>query len=282
MWPDAKGMRRVLDMADVDSEKWREYAAISGFPARLVWAREARTLLAFERRAAATFEATLFVTEPEVARFIELAPESRERVGWMFMGVDLDSFAPGDFPDPYEPGGPVFVFTGTMDYRPNIDAVGWFAREVMPRLRESGLAARFAIVGSNPTPAVRALQAADILVTGRVPDVRPYVAHAVAAVAPLLIGRGIQNKVLEAMAMGRPVVASPQAFLGVCARPGQDLLVADGAEAFADRLVEVAAGGHPGLGASARAAIVATYAWPQVLSGLYPLLDGAPAMRQRP
>ncbi len=272
---DAAGLRRVLDMVDIDSEKWRAYAAASRWPARLVWAREARTLLALERHAAARCEHTLLVSEPEAERFLSLAPESRDRIGWIENGVDLERFAPGEFSNPYAPGGPVLVFTGTMDYRPNVEAVAWFARAVMPLLRAEGRALRFAIVGANPVPAVRALAATDILVTGRVADVRPYLAHAALALAPLRIGRGIQNKVLEAMAMGRPVVASPEAFQGVRARPGVELLVADGAEAFAARVGEVLAGGYSDLGAAARAAMLRGYAWPQVLRGLDALFDGA-------
>ncbi len=171
-----------------------------------------------------------------------------------------------------------------MDYRPNIDAVAWFAAEVMPRLRAarrtpataSRLGPRLAIVGANPAAAVMALAGEDVLVTGRVDDVRPYLAHARAAVAPLRIARGIQNKVLEAMAMGRPVVASAQAFQGVRAQPGRDLLVADDAEAFAARLVEIASGDHAGMGEAARRQMLAGYAWPRVLAGLDGLLDPAP------
>ncbi len=103
----ATGMRRVLDMVDIDSEKWAAYAAASRWPARAVWASEARTLLAFERRAAATYERTVLVSQEEAARFVELAPESAARIGWIDNGVDLERFAPGVFADPYPPGGPV-------------------------------------------------------------------------------------------------------------------------------------------------------------------------------
>jgi sugar transferase (PEP-CTERM/EpsH1 system associated) len=261
--------RRVLDMVDVDSEKWRDYAERASVPARLVWAREARTLLAFERHAAAVFDRTLFVSQAEAQRFVALAPEAAGRVEWIGNGVDLAYFAPGPFTDPYPPGQPQIAFVGTMDYRPNIDAAVWFAHDVMPRLRARGVGAAFTVVGANPAPAVRRLaQLADVSVTGRVDDVRPYIAHATAVLAPLRIARGIQNKVLEAMAMGAAVVASPQAFLGIEARPGRDLLVADGADAFCDRLGEVLAGRHPGLGAAARRAMQAAYEWPKVLMRL--------------
>ncbi len=138
------------------------------------------------------------------------------------------------------------------------------------------------MVGANPLPAVQALAGPDIQVTGRVEDVRPWVAHAAVAVAPLRIARGIQNKVLEAMAMARPVVASPQAFEGVVATPGRDLLVADGAEAMAQAVGAVISGDHPALPAAARAAMEASYAWAATLSRLDDLMDSLPQVRENP
>ncbi len=278
MGPWARGPRRVLDMVDVDSEKWRAYAEDGAtFPKRQVWAREARTLLAFERTAAMDFDATLLVSEAERRRFLELAPECADRVFAVDNGVDLSRFDPAlAYPDPYaEATGPAIVFTGTMDYRPNVDAVCWFARAVMPRLRARRPAPVFHIVGANPAPEVQALaQARDVRVTGRVPDVRPYLAHAAVAVAPLRIARGVQNKVLEAMAMGRPVVASPEAFEGVRARPGRDLLVAEDAASMARLVAEVLEGRHAGLGAAARGAVAAGHGWAAGLARLDALLAG--------
>jgi glycosyltransferase involved in cell wall biosynthesis len=162
-----------------------------------------------------------------------------------------------------------------MDYWPNVDAVEWFARTVLPLLRETWPALRFWIVGANPAPAVRALVGlAGVAVTGRVADTRPYIRHADVVVAPLRIARGIQNKVLEAMAMARPVVASPQAFEGVRAEPGCDLLVAEGAAETARMVGEVLRGGHPGLGGAARGAVERGHAWETTLAGLDALLEG--------
>ncbi|WP_043343383.1 TIGR03087 family PEP-CTERM/XrtA system glycosyltransferase [Belnapia moabensis] len=270
----ASGAQRVLDMVDVDSEKWLAYAADARPPMRQVWAREARTLLAFERRAALDFERTLLVSAQEAARFAELAPEAAARLEYVDNGVDLTRFdSAQDHPDPYAGAAPAMVFTGTMSYRPNVEAVSWFATEVLPRLRAAppvGLAPpSFWIVGANPTPGVQALaELPGVRVTGPVPDVRPYVAHAAVAVAPLRIARGIQNKVLEAMAMARPVVASPQAYEGVRAVPGRDLLIAEGAAEMAERVSEVLAGRHPGLGAAARKAVMAGHDWSATLRRL--------------
>ncbi len=266
----AQNLFRVLDMVDVDSAKWADYAARASWPMRAVWAREARTLLAFERRAAADFDRTLFVSDDERTAFLALAPEAAPRCLAFDNGVDAARFAPSHGgASPYPPGGKVVVFTGTMDYRPNIDAVTWFAAAVLPRLQAERPGLRFAVVGANPAPAVRRLAARPgVIVTGRVADVRPYLAHAALAVAPLRLARGIQNKVLEAMAMARPVVATPQAFAGLRATPGKDLLVADGEAAFAAAVAAVLDGRHPGIGAAARDAVLHRYAWSSTLAGL--------------
>jgi sugar transferase (PEP-CTERM/EpsH1 system associated) len=257
------GPRLILDAQDIDSEKWTTYAAASSWPMRLVWAREGRTLLAYERRAAARCDITFFVSQPEAARFAALAPECADRIEWFENGVDLAWFDPAhEFPTPFPDENPALVFTGHMQYRPNVDAVVWVATTIMPRLRARVPGAAFWIVGAQPTKAVRALAARPgVHVTGQVPDTRPYLAHATAVVCPLRLARGIQNKVLEAMAMGRPVIASPGAFEGVRAVAGRDLLVADDAAAFCAAIETVLAGAHPDLGAHARTAMAAHYDW---------------------
>ncbi|MEL0250937.1 MAG: glycosyltransferase, partial [Novosphingobium sp.] len=170
---------------------------------------------------------------------------------------------------------PQLVFTGQMDYPPNIAAVDMFARQVMPRIRATFPQARFNIVGRAPTLAVKALEGLHgTRVTGAVIDVRPWLAGADLVVAPLTIARGVQNKVLEAMAMARPVLATPQAATGIAARDGHDMVVADGAEALAKAAlsllhdkVRAATIGH-----SARAFVVASCGWQGVLAPLAGLL----------
>lgn len=266
-----RGQVRVIDMVDVDSEKFAAYAARRRGPMGLVYGREARTLLALEREAAQKFDRTLFVSQAEAEKFTELAPETAGRVGFVANGVDFARFDPAEpHPDPLPGPLPRIVFTGAMGYAPNVEAVAWFADSVLPQL--SGRA-RFVIVGQNPAPAVRALaERPGITVTGTVPDVRPYLAHAAVAVAPLLLARGIQNKVLEAMAMARPVVATPEAFEGISATPGRDLLVASGPEAFAAAVSAVLDGAHPGLGAAARKTVLAGHDWAATLAPLDAML----------
>ena len=269
---------RVLDMVDVDSDKWAEYSIHARWPMRNVWSREARTLLAFERKATKRFDRTLFVSEHEAQRFRALAPESTARTRAIENGVDYRFFSPNlSYADPYpaECSLPI-VFTGAMDYWPNIDGVCWFAREVLPSIRRRHPEAQFYIVGSNPAREVRALQSlAGVHVTGRVPDTRPWIAHAKLAVAPLRVARGIQNKVLEALAMARPVVASPQAYAGLRLIPGLDLLIAETAEETIQRCCEILNGQHALLGKSARRAIEQTYDWDVTLRELDALFDCA-------
>jgi sugar transferase (PEP-CTERM/EpsH1 system associated) len=262
--------RKILDAQDIDSEKWAEYANGAPWPMRAVWAREARTLFAYERRVAAVCEWTFFVTEAEAKRFCALAPEVASKVTYVECGVDIDRFSPVHvFDAPFAGPGPHLVFTGNMDYWPNADAAIWFATEVMPVLRARRPNSVFYAVGANPGPDVRRLaELPGIVVTGRVPDTRPYIAHADAIVCPLRIARGIQNKVLEGMAMGRTVIASSAAFEGLRAEAGRELLVADGVMGFAAAIESVLSGAHPGLGAAARGAMVMRAAWTTVLRRL--------------
>jgi sugar transferase (PEP-CTERM/EpsH1 system associated) len=243
----------------------------------MIYGREARRLLAFERTVAREFDATLFSTAREAALFRELAPESANRIDHVNNGVDYDYFSPErDYPNPLPNDRKAIVFTGAMDYWPNIDAVSWFVREVLPLLKARGLQVAFYIVGSNPAPEVRKLaNTADVTVTGRVEDVRPYVAHAAVMVAPLRVARGVQNKVLEGMAMGKPVVATPEALEGIEAEPGRDVAIASDARGFALAIVAALSGrGAAAMGARARAHVVEAYGWAANLARLDAALDG--------
>lgn len=263
---------RVVDFVDVDSEKWREYGEKKPWPASLLFRHEAKQLLRYERQVAATSAASLFVSAPEAALFTRLAPESAQRIGYFNNGVDTAYFSPEQpLASPYAAGEQAVVFTGAMDYWPNIDAVQWFTADILPRIRQACPGVRFYIVGARPAPAVQALaQTAGITVTGTVPDVRPYLAHAALSVAPLRVARGIQNKVLEAMAMGKACVVSPQALEGIEAQPATEVLLADGATAFADTVIahlrDMAATER--VGQAARERVLARYSWQTNLASI--------------
>ena len=275
---DLAGLRTIVDFVDMDSAKWDDYASRRRWPASALYRREARRLLVYEKAVAARAAASVFVTDDETRRFVAEAPECAARVSTIRNGVDSDYFSPAQsFASPFRPGERAIVFTGSMDYWPNMDAAVWFVREVMPLLRRRDDRLRFYIVGMNPGVAVRALaEHAATVITGRVADVRPYLQHAAVVVAPLRVARGIQNKVLEAMAMGRPVVASATCAAALSALPGADLEVAStGAEFAAKVLALVYSPDARDMGARARARVLDDYVWPGSFAQLESLLDGA-------
>jgi sugar transferase (PEP-CTERM/EpsH1 system associated) len=276
--------RRIADFVDVDSDKWKQYSEKKMWPMSWLYRHEAHQLLRYEQQIAHDFDATLFVSQPEAQLFRQLMPATtatentadKRKIGFFNNGVDTDYFSPAHaFPNPYTSGQPVMAFTGAMDYWPNIDAVQWFARDILPLVRATHAEAQFYIVGAKPSPQVLALaDLPGVHVTGTVPDIRPYVAHAQMAVAPLRIARGIQNKVLEAMAMAKPVLVSPQALEGIDAIPGQELLLADTAEDFAAAASALLSSTQSSaLGAAAREKIETTYSWANKLALVDTLLD---------
>jgi polysaccharide biosynthesis protein PslH len=278
---EAPGSIRIFDMVDIDSEKWRAYAEHCYWPMAAVYRREARTLQALERRAALNFDTTLLVSGAEATRFAKLAPECGDRVGWLENGVDLEKFSPNlMFDRPFAKETINIVFTGTMSYWPNVDAVVWFTEHVLPKLRLSCVPIQFWVVGAKPNRRVLQLRRVPgVEVTGWVADVRPFLAHADVVVAPLRIARGTQNKVLEAMAMARPVVATSEAFEGLRVMAGQDLLVCDDSEKMAQRILEIVDGRYPGLGRAARLAVERHYRWTQTLRRLDDLFPSTRCLR---
>lgn len=262
------GEPAVMDFVDVDSAKFAGYADDARGPMRWMMRREARLLRAFERDVAARVAASLFVSDAEAALF--RAGGARGRVLAVENGIDSATFDPVTV-RPVETAGPIVLFTGQMDYRPNIDAVTWFARDILPILRRRH-PVRFAIVGRAPTAVVQALESDDVIVTGAVDDVRGWLAAADVCVAPLKLARGIQNKVLEAMAMARPVVASAAAAEGI--DHAGTIHVADDARAFADRIADLLddPAAAAALGTAARARVIARYGWDARLAPLDALL----------
>ncbi len=271
--------RRIIDFCDVDSAKWTQYAADRRWPMSWLYRREGERLLAFERAAAAHCDACLFVTAAEADLFRAAAPELSTRVGVMQNGVDADFFSPAHAgASPYPQGGPIIAFSGAMDYWPNVDAVTWFVTELLPQIRQAVPRARFCIVGMNPGPGVQALAGEGVTVTGTVPDVRPYIAHADVVVAPLRIARGIQNKVLEAMAMARPVVLSAAPAIGLDAEDGRHCAVAASGQAFCSRVIELLEDPvrRAAMGVAARDCVLRAYSWSAHLRTLDWLLESSP------
>lgn len=259
--------RRVIDFVDIDSDKWRQYAEKKSWPTSWIYNREAEKLLRYEKSLANMFNASLFVSSAEAEMFKRLVAPGGENVSFYNNGVDTDYFSSSpDFFNPYPKGQQVVVFTGAMDYWPNIDAVTWFASEVLPKIENTLPQVRFYIVGSNPSESVRQLgRHPRIEVTGRVEDIRPYLQYAAVAVAPMRIARGIQNKVLEAMSMQKPVVVSDQGFEGIHAEPGKEVLLANTAEEMAHLIPEIVDGRYDYLGPAARARVMQDFSWEENL-----------------
>jgi sugar transferase (PEP-CTERM/EpsH1 system associated) len=212
------------------------------------------------------------VSRAEAELFKKLAPDIADRIHAVCNGVDAEYFTNAlSFPNPFG-RRPAIVFTGFMDYKPNVDAMIWFVRNVMPGIRSHPSSPALWIVGANPSRPVRALAGEDVYVTGRVRDVRPYLRYASAVVAPLQIGRGIQNKVLEAMAMGAPTVATPQALEGLDKCKADELLTAETPSDFARKVIAILDGKFPEMGAQARARVAQNYRWEESLAFLDKLL----------
>jgi sugar transferase (PEP-CTERM/EpsH1 system associated) len=207
-----EGIPILTDLVDVDSNKWLQYAARKKFPLSAIYRREGNCLRRYERRVCEKSSGVIVTTEQEARLLKEICSTACVEV--VPNGVDMEYFDPAR--SSQEPAGPEVVFCGDMSYFPNEAAVRFFALEAFPKIRESVPEARFLIVGRKPGPGVRSLDTVPgVEVTGTVPDVRPYLARAAVSVAPFSIAAGIQNKILEAMAFGLPVVSSTKAAGGL-------------------------------------------------------------------
>lgn len=255
----------VLDMVDVDSQKWADLATRSGVLKRYVYAREARTLMAFERRATMAARRTFVVNEREQETLRGIAPGAPVDVAGN--GIDVESFAR---PANEISAGNIVVFCGVLDYQPNADGVIWFLTNVWDKVRARVADAEFEIVGSGRTGPIEAAAQGrpGVRIVGRVPEVQPQLWRAAGAVAPLLVARGIQNKVLEALAAGLPTVVTPPVWEGLpdSARPG--CLQASDATQFAEAVVQVLRRTPPERLAWAGKATLSNLGWEHQLSGL--------------
>jgi len=266
----------VLDLVDVDSEKWSDMAASASWPLRWLYRREARYLRRFEQRAAARAYATCVVNERERDLLEQIAPGVAIRV--VPNGVDLLALKPSTPPTE----SAVVVFCGVMNYGPNVDGVLWFVRNVWPLVRARRPDALFRVVGSDPTAAIRGLNSRHdgVEVTGTVADVRTHLWNGAVSVAPLRIARGVQNKVLEATAAGLPTVVTSQVFAGLPAEQQAVCRVADTPESFADEILSLLALSGAERRALAAQANLSGLTWERQLAPLVEVLAGAVRSRQ--
>lgn len=232
--PDLRQVPQAVDLTDVDSQKWLDYAAAVRGPKRWLYQLEGRRLRALEQRLARETNGLMLTTDIEVELFRQFCADGDVRAA--FNGVNLDYFQP-------DPGGgedATCAFVGALDYFPNVDAALWFCNEVWPAVHREFPRGRVLLIGRKPTSEVVALGSKPgIEVVGQVPDVRPHMARACVTVVPLRIARGIQNKVLESLAASKATVVTPQALGGLRTRPGHDLLVATSAAEWVDTLVSL-------------------------------------------
>ncbi len=274
--------RLIVDLVDVDSAKFEAFGTGASGPRAWVDRREARLLGAVEADLVRRADATLLVSEAE-ANLLRSRVGDNGRIRALRNGIDCAAFDPGKVelqPEVAARAGPHVVFTGQMDYAPNIDAVDRFATRILPQLQVDFPYLEFHIVGRAPTDAVQQLgQLVGVTVWGEVPDVKPFLAAADLVCAPLNIARGVQNKVLEAMAMERCVLLSPEAATGIEAQHGAHFAVAESDEAMVaqardllqrprDRAV---------IGKAARQFVLDQMSWPAMLAALPQIMSGEPA-----
>jgi sugar transferase (PEP-CTERM/EpsH1 system associated) len=265
--PELAGVRRFVDLVDVDSQKWFDFAEAERGPKRWLYRFEGKRLRTQESGLPKWSAAVSIVAEHEAKLFEGFAGTGTATVATN--GVDLDYYRPT--PDATEQKACAFV--GALDYLPNVDAAVWFATEVWPRVRERHPDAEFRVIGRKPAPAVRRLgERPGVTVVGQVPDVRPFVASAAVSVNPMRLSRGLQNKVLEALAMGKAVVAAPPALAALRAVPGEHLLAAESPAEWADAVCRLFddPGRRAALGAAGRRFVEQNHHWDRCLR---PLLD---------
>ena len=273
---DARARVKIIDFGDMDSQKWREYSQHRAFPLSAGYWLEAVKLERTERLLAGRFDLATCTTRAEMESLQALGASGP--TAWFPNGVDAGFFKPADAD--YE--ADLVTFIGRMDYFPNQQAVLRFCAEVLPDLQRRRPGTRFEVVGADPSPEIRALgQLPGVTVTGSVPDVRPYVTRAALTIAPLEIARGTQNKILESMAMGVPVVCSRQAAGGVDAVPGEHLLVHDTPAELVEAIVRILGSRElrRQLADAGRARVLSNHSWPSSMQRLDALIAAQFARR---
>lgn len=271
----ARGIPSILDFGDMDSQKWLDYSSYRRFPLSVGYWLEGNKLCREEKRLARRFSLSTCTTEAELAtlRSFDAAP----KLDWFPNGVDADFFSPTQAP--YDPDQICFI--GRMDYYPNQQAMIDFCDCVLPLIQTRRPETKLIIVGAEPSTEIKNLaRRTGVTVTGTVPDVRDYVRRSSLSVAPLAIARGTQNKILESMAMGVPVVCSRNAAGGIDAIPGQHVLVAESADQYADNIIRVLDNPdeRQGLSVSARQRVLSNHSWPASMAKLDTIIDSVASL----
>ena len=265
----------IMDFCDVDSDKWKQYSEKSTFPMNFVYQKESERLLKYEKKINKIFDASIFVSDNEAKLFKQLVPKA-ENVISISNGVDFNYFSHSPEINTKQESSSIIMFAGAMDYYANIEGVTWFCKKIFPKIRAMLPATRFLIVGSNPTPAVKELaHIKNVEVTGFVEDIRPYYKKAAVCAIPLRIARGVQNKVLEAMAMGKPVVSTSVALDGIQAENGKHIIKTDDPEKFAQAIINLM--DDPSLsityGKAARKFVEKKFSWDSCLKKLDTIIE---------
>ena len=268
-----RSVPKVIDFVDMDSEKWKSYAGVKPFPISLLYKMEAHRLGRYELAIASTCDHSVVISQEETA-VLRDASAGTVIPHVIPNGVDYEFFTRDVS---VERSKPVIVFTAALDYFPNVDGALFFCEDIFPHICQSIPQAQFLIVGRNPDPSLvrMAEKVRNVVVTGTVPDVRPYLSLAKVAVAPLRIARGVQNKILEAMAMELPVVGTTVAFQGLAVETHHGVCIADAPEAFAQAVVQFLKSGplSQEAGRAARTFVAAHYDWSRILKEFEALLQ---------
>lgn len=231
----------LMDFMDLDSDKWRQYADKSALLMKLLYRRESRLVAALEQRSQLHFDSCYFISAAEVSLFGESCPQS-DNIHVLGNGLNMKEFYPNPVPKVSGAEDPTFIFTGVMDYKPNVDAVLWFVENCWAQIRENFNDAQFIVAGMNPNEQIKELaKTPGIEVTGFVDDILPYYHRADIFVAPFRLARGVQNKVLQAFACGLPVVTTPMGAEGIPCEDGEHLLLANSPEQFITQILALTA-----------------------------------------
>jgi len=267
---DIKTKMKVIDFIDADSDKWRNFAKFSKFPLSLIYRLESNRIREWEKRISEIYDVSMVTTEKEREKLEIINPNRKEKIHIINNGIDFDYF----MPQGKQSSGRALIFTGQMDYLPNVDAVLYFYKKILPLIRKEIPDVVFHIVGRNPSIAIKRL-CRDAIITGYVKDIRDYLGKASVYVAPLRVCHGVQNKILEAMASGLPVVATSEVLQGIDAVPGKELMTGDTPDEFAEGVVELLKNKNKRnfISANARAFVEKNHDWRKNLSQLDKIIN---------